>query len=158
MCVTATLCPQNPVILLPKLWLLHSFYPFFSWYSPSNSWVDVPLPPLEVPPDYRKWPHQSLYISMAEVSGMVTPIDSQDPFPTPSPRSSTSSRDVPYKFLFSLPALSWPLPPTSDPHPRSPIHICSHPDPSLHPHPMTIFVYHSECENSCILPWVLLKS
>lgn len=30
MCVTATLCPKDPVKLLPKFSLLHSLHPFFS--------------------------------------------------------------------------------------------------------------------------------
>jgi hypothetical protein len=45
-------------------------------------WFDVPLPPLEVPLGYRRWPLQSPYPSLVGVSARVTPIDSPEPFPS----------------------------------------------------------------------------
>ena len=44
-----------------------------------QSFVCVPLPPLEVLSDYRRWSFQSPYPTLLGVSAKVTPIDSHEP-------------------------------------------------------------------------------
>lgn len=38
--------------------------------------VDVPIPPLEVLPDYRRWPFQAPYLTLLVVLARITFIDS----------------------------------------------------------------------------------
>jgi hypothetical protein len=76
-------------------------------------WVGVLLPPLVVPPGYRKWPLQSLYAQLLRVSARVTSISL-------SPVSGLFQRcPTPINFC-SLPQSSHPIP-TPDPHPLLPL-------------------------------------
>jgi hypothetical protein len=93
-----------------------------------------PLPPLEVPPGYSRWPFQSPYSLLLGVSARETHIDSQEPLL--SQVSSLSQRCYPPTSILSSSSLFTP------PHPAA---MLSFPTSYPPPHPQPSSSLHFWC-------------